>query len=69
MTDFQLTPQEQASNIWLRLAGHLNDRLASARVRNDAALSESETAALRGEIKCLKRILALGASRPILTDD
>jgi hypothetical protein len=68
VTDFQLTEHDKAQGLWLRLAAHLADRLADARLRNDAALSEPETAALRGEIRCLKRLLALGADRPMTGD-
>jgi hypothetical protein len=65
--DFDLSEHDKAQGLWLRLRAHLEDRLAAARVRNDGALSESETAMLRGEIKTLKRIIALGDDRPDLT--
>ena len=55
MTDFQLTEHDKAQGLWLRLRAHLEDRLADARRRNDAALTEAETAMLRGEIRCLKK--------------
>ena len=70
MTDhFALTDHDMAQVLWLRLKAYLEDRLADARRRNDSLMSEYETAALRGEIKCLKRILALGDDRRILTGD
>jgi hypothetical protein len=71
MTDpsFALTDRDKASDVWLRLRAHLTDRLADARLRNDQVLSEPETAMLRGEIRCLKRLLALGDDRPVLTGD
>lgn len=70
MTDFELTPHDRASSLWLRLATHLSDRLADARRRNDAPLSDIETAMLRGEIKSLRRLLALGDdNRPVVTGD
>lgn len=69
MTDFELTHSDKASSLWQRLCFHLEDRLVRARQRNDATLSEPETAALRGEIACLKKLLALGADRPMLTGD
>lgn len=70
MTDFQLSDYEKSQPLWHRLKAHLEDRLAVARVRNDdAKLTEFETAALRGEIKCLKQFIRLDASRPILTGD
>jgi hypothetical protein len=46
----------------------LLDRLSDARRRNDKALSEHETAALRGEIYCLKKLMALGDDRPMTGD-
>lgn len=69
MTDFQLTPHEKTQGLWLRLAAHLEDRLALARIRNDGQLHEHATAMLRGEIACLKKLIALGADRPIMTGE
>jgi len=67
--DFQLTEHDKAQGLWLRLKVYLEDRLADARRRNDQALTETETALLRGEIRCLKKILALNESRPMTGDD
>lgn len=67
MSDFQLSEHDKAQGLWLRLKAHLEDRLALARIRNDTLLTEYETALLRGEIKCLKRIISLGDDRPVLT--
>jgi hypothetical protein len=69
VNDFQLTEHDKAQGLWVRLKAHLAERLADLRVRNDAALTESETATLRGEIKALKHIIALDAVRPIMTGD
>ncbi len=70
MTDFTLSEHDKAQGLWLRLKEHLLDRLLDARKRNDGMMSDYETASLRGEIKCLKRIIALGDDRPaMLTDD
>ena len=69
MTDFRLTPDDKATALWVRLKAHLDECLMLARIRNDRALTEMETAWLRGEIKTLKRILALGDVRPVLTGD
>ena len=66
---FMLSDADKAQPLWRRLRAHLEDRLAQARIRNDAVQSEADTAVLRGEIKTLKRILALGDDRPILTGD
>jgi hypothetical protein len=66
--DFTLTEHDKASSLWRRLEAHLLDMLASARVRNDnEALTEQETATLRGRIKCLRSLLALADDRPIVT--
>lgn len=55
--------------MWLRLQVWLEERLADARRRNDSPkLSEQETAVLRGEIKTLNRIIALGKDPPMTGD-
>ena len=70
MIDFQLAAHEKASHLWQRLRAHLEDRLAFARMRNDAVLlSEHDTAALRGEIRSLKRLIALGDDPPMTGND
>lgn len=68
-SDFSLTENDKHSGLWLRLKIHLESRLADARVRNDALQPESETAALRGEIKCLKHLIRLDADRPVTGDE
>jgi hypothetical protein len=60
MTDFELSEQDKLQGLWLRIKAHLEDRIAAARMRNDAAQSEYETAMIRGEIRCLKSLRALG---------
>jgi hypothetical protein len=64
---FELSEADKASALWLRLKEHLETRLADARKRNDGVQPEADTAALRGEIRALKRIIALGDDRPFLT--
>lgn len=62
---FTLTAAEKSSPVWFKLKNYLERRLESARVRNDdARLSPDATAALRGEIKALKGLLALGKELP-----
>jgi hypothetical protein len=68
-SDFSLTENDKHTSLWLRLKLHLESRLADARVRNDAPLTEPETAALRGEIKCLKHLIRLDAVRPMTGDE
>lgn len=69
MSDFQLSEHDKAQGLWLRLRAHLEDRLALARIRNDTLLTEYETALLRGEIRCLKGLIALGNDRPVMTGE
>jgi hypothetical protein len=69
MTDFRLTDNDKSTPLWLRLKAHLEERLAAARVRNDMPLPENDTAMLRGEIKALKRFIALGDARPVMTGE
>ena len=42
MEPFELTANDKASSLWLRLRAHLDDRLAAARLRNDGALSDTK---------------------------
>lgn len=66
MTDlFRLTEYDKAQSLWLRLKAHLDERLAYLRQKNDGFSSEYETASLRGEIRSLKRLIALGDDRPM----
>lgn len=68
--DFQLTELDKAQSLWLRLKEYLEYRLATARKDNDRpTMTEHETATLRGEIRCLKRLIALGDDRPVVTGD
>jgi hypothetical protein len=58
-----------SSETWHRLRKWAESELKKARERNDAvALSETETAALRGEIRFIKRFLDLpnGAAREVV---
>jgi hypothetical protein len=66
MNDFQLSETDKASGLWLRLKEHFEERIAAARQRNDNIQSDADTAALRGEIRALKRLVRLGEDRPFL---
>jgi hypothetical protein len=69
VTDLELAPGEKSHPLWIRLKAHLQDRLAAARVSNDnPALTEPETAALRGKIAMLKTLIQLGDDRPVIGD-
>ena len=62
---FQLTDGEKLSPVWMRLKTHLEAELDLARKRNDnPKATEHETAALRGDIRRLKALIALGDNRP-----
>jgi hypothetical protein len=70
MTDeFTLSDADKAQGLWVRLLGHLQSQMHRARERNDAVQDEQTTASLRGEIRCLKRLIALGDSRPMTGND
>lgn len=62
--DFALTDGERHHPLWVRISAHLQTRLLQLRGKNDGALSEMETAALRGQIACLKSLMALGDEPP-----
>lgn len=64
MSDFALTDGERHHPLWTRLSAHLTERLRELRGRNDGPLNELETATLRGQINCLKGLIALGHDSP-----
>ena len=55
---------------WRQISEWAQAQLARARDRNDANLNEIDTALLRGEIRCLKKILDLpnAAARGVVID-
>lgn len=58
----------KTSNAWSEVQTHLNERLNDLRRDNDnAALTEVETAALRGKIAEVKRLIDLDNDRPEVT--
>jgi hypothetical protein len=65
VSSFLLSDGERSHPLWVRLRAHLESRLALLRAKNDGALTEYETATLRGQIKCLKGLIALGDNPPI----
>lgn len=69
LSEFTLSAHDKAQGLWLRLNAHLEERLTDARVRNDASLTEPETAMLRGEIRCLKKLINLGDDRPVTGEE
>jgi hypothetical protein len=61
---FALTEVEKNSQVWFRIAAYLTEQLRIARARNDFAQPEQDTWLLRGDIRRLKSLLALGEDRP-----
>ena len=66
ITEFILNDFDKSQGLWLRLREHMEERLAFARQCNDKVQPEDQTAVLRGEIKCLKGLIALGDDRPVV---
>ena len=64
--NIQLTESERRSSAWTCIEAKLKERLASLRIRNDGPLDSTETADLRGAIKEVKALIALGAEPPRL---
>lgn len=65
LESFELTNGEKLSPVWLRLKAHLEEELQLCRLKNDHPRKEDETAALRGDIRRLKALIALGDDRPL----
>lgn len=63
---FKLTDADKHSGTWMRLAEHMRNRLDELRGKNDGDQTESQTAMLRGQIQCLKSLLALGDDQPAI---
>lgn len=69
---FALTPGDKISSTWLKLVPYLEEELRIARAKNDdiqGKLTPDETARLRGDIRTLKRIIALGDTLPVISTD
>ena len=66
---FKLTQSEASSDLWQKLDKYLAKRLEMAREKNDGPLHPDETARVRGEIKSLKQMQALGKIRPPIETD
>jgi len=64
---FSLNDLEARTPLWMRLRGHMEQRLAELRAQNDTPLDDRKTAELRGRIAMLKELLA--ADKPLNTED
>lgn len=69
LEQFELTEGEKHHPLWQRLKAHFESQLATLRARNDGALSEIETAAVRGHIKFCKAAIRLGDDQPQTGED
>lgn len=68
--DIKLTATDMGSSVWDKLRRHMESRLLALRIRNDADLDLVDTAKVRGEIKNLKNLLALGTpDQAVVADD
>ena len=65
MNNFRLSANDKAQPLWRSLCDALTAELELQRRKNDHAMTEQQTAALRGRIACLKEIIALGNDRPM----
>jgi len=67
-----LTPEDFQSKTWKRLRSSLQARLQELRESNDSPSEMAHTAAIRGSIAEVKRILALderASARPAVSPD
>lgn len=65
-----LTEQELQSAVWLRLKEDYQKRLESLRKQNDRhALTDVETATIRGRIAEVKQFLAIADPKPEINDE
>ena len=61
------TDDDRQSPTWKRLRAHIETQIAALREKNDSeSLTPEKTAALRGEIKALKKLLALENPAPAI---
>lgn len=63
---FALSDGERSHPLWQRLEAHMKDQLGKLRAQNDKIQTEAETAALRGRIAEVKRIISLGREPQVI---
>lgn len=61
-----LSKAERNDPLWLKLKADYESRLAQLRASNDKDMSETDTAKLRGRIAELRRIIDMGAEKPVI---
>lgn len=52
---------DRGSATWMRISGYISKELDELQSRNEQPIDEIQTATIRGEIKALRALLALGA--------
>lgn len=66
MSKVNFTKEDFESQLWKKISTHLDQRLNSLRVQNDAETSQTETSHLRGRIAEIKLIQGLSKPKPII---
>jgi len=59
-----LTPGDKQSSLWIKLAGHINERIGRLQRELEGPLAPEETANRRGRIAELRALLALEKDQP-----
>jgi hypothetical protein len=67
--DLVLAKHDLTSPTWLKLVKHMEARRLALRVKNDGNLDLVATAHVRGHIKALTNLLALGQPDPVVVAD
>lgn len=61
-----LDKQDRIDPLWIKLKAEYESRLTQLRTSNDRDMSDTETAKLRGRIAELRRIIDMGAEKPVI---
>ncbi len=64
-----LSHNDRNSVVWAKLKKHMEAALMEARIKNDNDRDPIATAKLRGEIRCLKNLLALETAQAMVADE
>jgi len=64
-----LSHSDRNSVVWVKLKKHMEAALMEARIKNDNDRDPIATAKLRGEIRCLKNLLALETAQAMVADE
>ncbi len=67
--EFALTATDINGAVWNKLSKHMESKLLALRIKNDSDMDPVKTAAVRGEIRNLKNLLALGIPAPEMVAD